>query len=445
MSGLLNGPVTLTIVSLGSVFNALTICVLFTKKIQRYRQSVYNSPQTRKFSNTIHNDRCSTEATNNPLASTRKRPTRSSGSRPRVYTFFVWLAVSDTSLLLCALLLYSLPNLVSDLGPYVHFFPLFYYLSNTALTSSVWLISALMLDRYRSLVVNKFSVRSNTPAVNRLLLGVVALAFVFNLPRFFEIGTRFDEVAQRTVIFQTTLVESSAYMIGYRIAGGLMFYSLLPYIFLFVLGFKVAMVIRAAALQRQKMNAYSASGSFFHTCTTDSEMILGAVVAKFLLSRLLPTTLDVSEHIVGSRDFTRSTLATFCVDISNLVVVTSSAINLFIFYFCSASFRKSLHALLDRKTRARSPLSHHVSVVSLTPVQHKKSAASRLPRQLSLQVESARRPSPLNRKATVAGLSLAVGGNESTSPLASDVSFEVCEVQRLTVIPAQDQDAISLP
>ncbi|KAI6185137.1 FMRFamide receptor [Aphelenchoides fujianensis] len=466
MSSLLNGPLTVSIVAAGGIFNALTIFVLFTKKIQRYRQSVYNSPQTRKFSNTINNDRCSTEATNNPLASTRKRPTRSSGSRPRVYTFFVWLAVSDTSLLLCALLLYSLPNLVSDLGPYVHFFPLFYYLSNTALTSSVWLISALMLDRYRSLVVNKFSVRSNTPAVNRLLLGVVALAFVFNLPRFFEIGTRYDEVAQRTVIFQTTLVESSAYMIGYRIAGGLMFYSLLPYIFLFVLGFKVAMVIRAAALQRQKMNAYSASGSFFHTCTTDSEMILGAVVAKFLLSRLLPTTLDVSEHIVGSREFTRSTLATFCVDISNLVVVTSSAINLFIFYFCSASFRKSLHALLDRKTRARSPLSH-VSVVSLTPVQHKRSTASRLPRQLSLQVrntqvqrlergrikgeqrilrvESARRPSPLNRKATVAGLSLTVGGNESTSPLASDVSLEICEVQRLTVAPAHDQDAISLP
>lgn len=137
MSALLNGPVTLTIVGLGVVFNTLTIFVLATKKIQRYRQSVYNSPQTRKFSNTIHNDRCSTEATNNPLASTRKRPTRSSASRPRVYTFFVWLAVSDTSLLLCALLLYSLPNLVADLGPYVYFFPLFYYLSNTALTTSV--------------------------------------------------------------------------------------------------------------------------------------------------------------------------------------------------------------------------------------------------------------------------------------------------------------------
>lgn len=73
----------------------------------------------------------------------RRRQTRShSGitvsNRPRVYTFFVWLAIADTFLLFSALLMYSVPNLLQGrLGIYVKFFPFFYLMSNTALTASV--------------------------------------------------------------------------------------------------------------------------------------------------------------------------------------------------------------------------------------------------------------------------------------------------------------------
>ncbi|KAI6214161.1 hypothetical protein M3Y94_00235800 [Aphelenchoides besseyi] len=467
MSSLINGPITLSIVIFGTIFNAIVVYVLATKKIQRFRQSVYNSPQNRKFSNTIHNDRCSVDALNNVLASTRKRPTRGASTRPRVYTFFVWLIVSDTTLLLCALFLYCVPNLLRNLGSYAHLFPYLYFLSNTALTTSVWLISALMLDRYRSLVVNTFSVRSSTPAVNRVLLCVCAAAFVYNIPRFFELGSEIHEPTQRPVIYQTELVQSSVYMLGYRIVGGILFYSLVPYGFLFVLGFKVWMVIRRAAQQRQKMNANSASNSFLHANTTDSEMILIAVIAKFLLSRLLPTILDCVEHIVGAKEFTHSATLTICVDMSNLVVVTSSAINLFIFYACSASFRKSLRGLFDKKTRlrTRSPLSH-VSIVSMTPIMpNSKKTSSRMPpRQLSLQVNNSQvqhqqqdedqrvdpllRPTPINRKVTVSGISLDARRDESISPLPTiekieGMTVEPADVQKLAVTP--NHDAISLP
>jgi len=126
-------------------------------------------------------------------------------------------------------------------------------------------------------------------------------------------------------------------MIGYRIVGGLMFYSLLPYVVLFAMSLRVYFVLRAAAKARLKMAArQNVSGC------TDSEMILLCVMAKFLFSRLMPTALDVAEHAIGSDKFLESSEATLCVDISNLIVVASSSMNFLIFYFFSNSFRQKL-------------------------------------------------------------------------------------------------------
>uniref|UniRef100_A0A0M3IMD1 G_PROTEIN_RECEP_F1_2 domain-containing protein n=1 Tax=Ascaris lumbricoides TaxID=6252 RepID=A0A0M3IMD1_ASCLU len=63
-------------------------------------------------------------------------------------------------------------------------------------------------------------------------------------------------------------------------------------------------------------------------------------MAKFLLSRLMPTALDVAEHIVSAKEFLNSSTATICVDISNLLVVISSATNFFIYFAFSRSFRR---------------------------------------------------------------------------------------------------------
>lgn len=95
---------------------------------------------------------------------------------------------------------------------------------------------------------------------------------------------------------------------------------------------------------------------------------------------------------MGPGDFTRSSTLTLCVDTSNLIVVTSSGINLFIFYAFSASFRKSLLMLLSGNTiRSRpvtSPLSNLSTVTMATNgrVGERNGNPPRLPRQLSLQV-----------------------------------------------------------
>lgn len=73
---------------------------------------------------------------------------------------------------------------------------------------------------------------------------------------------------------------------------------------------------------------------------SDSETILVCVMFKFLLSRLMPTVLDVAEHFVGSVEFVNSRTVTRFVDTSNLIVICSSAANFLIFFTFSRSFRK---------------------------------------------------------------------------------------------------------
>ncbi|CAD5219124.1 unnamed protein product [Bursaphelenchus okinawaensis] len=446
MSAILNGPITLIVVVLGSFMNLLTIYVLSAQTASKYhRPSVfaYTSPQIQKrmSSSTIERSRSGFDL----HSSQRRRPCRSQGSvmstgsthsnRPRVYTFFVWLAISDILLLLSALFMYSIPSLLNGMyQPYVHLFPYFYLMSNAALIASVWLMCALMLDRYRTLC-KPFSVRSNNiPLIHKVLFGVCLTALLFSMPRFFELHSVLDESTDTFYVSQTQLVHNKLYMIGYRIVGGLLFYSLLPYVLLFVLSFRVWLVIRSAAMARLKMNA---SGTMSSAYATDSEMILIAVISKFLLSRLLPTVLDVVEHLVGPEIFTRSAELTICVDISNLVVVSSAGINLFIFYAFSNSFRKAINSLFRayKKTSTNSPISPLSTVSAVHSVVPQR---PRLPRQLSLQAER-RKQMPLRRKATISGipLSQAVRKQSAKSPLCID------QTRNLLTTPLSDRPSIS--
>ncbi|KAI6175766.1 FMRFamide receptor [Aphelenchoides bicaudatus] len=468
MSNYLNGPVTLCAVIFGSIANLLTIYVLSVKSVHRHRAtSIYNSPLAppKKFSNSVlQSERCSVD-----ISAQRRRQTRSHSSigvsnRPRVYTFFVWLAISDTFLLLSALLMYAVPSLMNGkLGHYVRLFPYFYLMSNSALTASVWLMCSLVFDRYRTLS-SPFAIRSsNVSLVHRVLLSICMIALIFSLPRFFELHLVTDKESGIEYVTQTELVHNQLYMVGYRIVGGLMLYSLLPYVILFILSFKVWLVIRAAALARMKMNASTTTAPTnslaLYVCATDSEMILIAVTSKFLLSRLIPTMLDVVEHTVGPAQFTRSSTLTICVDISNLIVVTASSINLLIFYVFSKSFRASLITLLSN-TRSRpitSPLSNLSTVTMATNGREKFGGPPRqLPRQLSLQTDRRRRPGELKRKTTVGGIPLSnstrgvrcsplAGGPNQTAALLRMPTVEDADVQRLSPGDQIVKDAVSLP
>lgn len=90
---------------------------------------------------------------------------------------------------------------------------------------------------------------------------------------------------------------------------------------------QVWFIVRDAAAGRRRISTTSSSKAGTSTSTTDSERVLIAMMVKFLLSRLMPTALDVVEHAIGPDNFTVSQLLTACVDTSNLIVVVASAAN----------------------------------------------------------------------------------------------------------------------
>lgn len=73
-----------------------------------------------------------------------------------------------------------------------------------------------------------------------------------------------------------------------------------------------------------------------------SEKVFIALTIKFLISRLTSTFIDTIECIVGPDVFVQSSTATLIVNINNIVVIISSALNFFIFWTFSAKFRRSL-------------------------------------------------------------------------------------------------------
>lgn len=254
-------------------------------------------------------------------------------SRPLINTYLLWLAFSDTALLISAALLYCIPSFFISLGNYARFFPSYHLLSNAFLTASVWLMCVLMLERYRAFC-NPLDSYLKPQRVHRTLSLVSLLALIFSLPRLFELSVY--ELDGEYHVNQTLLVETRAYMVGYRIIGGMLFYSLFPYIILFIISARICFAIHKANKRRQN---FVATSSVSHLRTTDCELVLITVMAKFLISRLMPTALDLAEHIISSPKFLVSTTATFFVDISNLVVVLSSTMNFFIYFTFSRSFR----------------------------------------------------------------------------------------------------------
>ncbi|VDK72780.1 unnamed protein product [Onchocerca ochengi] len=323
MGYLLNGPVTAVLVIFGIVFNLCTVYFLMVphKTLGACADSRRKTMRIKKNSSI-------------------KRSFNT--SRPLINTYLLWLAFSDTALLISAALLYCIPTFFISLGNYARFFPSYYLFSNASLTASVWLMCVLMFERYRAFC-RPLDSYTKPQKVHRTLSLVSLLALLFSLPRLFELSVY--ELDGEYHVNQTLLVEIHAYMIGYRIIGGMLFNSLFPYIILFIISARICLTIHAANKRRQN---FVATRSVTHFKSTDCELVIITIMAKFLISRLMPTALDLAEHIVSSSKFLVSTTATFFVDVSNLIVVISSATNFFIYFTLSRAFRRTVFNSLPK-------------------------------------------------------------------------------------------------
>uniref|UniRef100_A0A0N4ZCD1 G_PROTEIN_RECEP_F1_2 domain-containing protein n=1 Tax=Parastrongyloides trichosuri TaxID=131310 RepID=A0A0N4ZCD1_PARTI len=288
-------------------------------------------------------------------------------TRPKIYIYFTWITICDTALLIFAFLMYGAPTIGNQ--EYGNFYapwtPLTYTFCNTTMVASVWLMCALMYDRYRALS-SKLTVALSLKSIrekdiHKMLAFVSLTALLYTLPRFFELKVIYEEIEINSTLYddikdevidkkvvpipvQTDLVRNNFYMIGYRVIGGLLFYSLIPYILLFGASTKISIDLHKSAKKRQRMFSMTSMRQSVSSSTSESNKILIAVMAKFLISRLMPTILDVAECLLGTDSFNNDYFyAPLFIDISNFIIVVASTTNFFIFHYYSKIFKGALY------------------------------------------------------------------------------------------------------
>lgn len=215
-------------------------------------------------------------------------------------------------------------------------------LCNATFVASVWLMLMFVKDRYGALCSRLLKViptqHPNHLDLHLKLLTLSIVSVIFSIPRFFELTIVYNVQFGNYSIDLTDLIESQTYMLGYRIFGSLVFYSAIPYVFVFIMSAKIVLFLRSANKTRQKMNVTSKPSML----TSESDWLIIVLATRFLVSRLPTTFLDVIESLLGSTMFLNSPFTMVGVSISNLFVACSSATTFFIMFLVSAKFRHSV-------------------------------------------------------------------------------------------------------
>ncbi|KAK5974016.1 hypothetical protein GCK32_014243 [Trichostrongylus colubriformis] len=148
--------------------------------------------------------------------------------------------------------------------------------------------------------------------------------------------------------------ENGVYWTVYHVLLAMLFVTLCPCLLLSAFTLRISLALRAAVTKRHSMCAPSAdvdSRNRKGLATKKehkSNIMLVLVIAKFLVSDILPTVIDVLEHVVGQSAFMQSPLASLFVDLSNFLIVLNCSSNFWVFVFWGKRFRRSCrHVLLS--------------------------------------------------------------------------------------------------
>uniref|UniRef100_A0A1I7SMA1 G_PROTEIN_RECEP_F1_2 domain-containing protein n=2 Tax=Bursaphelenchus xylophilus TaxID=6326 RepID=A0A1I7SMA1_BURXY len=286
------------------------------------------------------------------------------GSTPVIQCYLITLTAWQTALLCNAFLLYCFPTLwyghVVSRGEYVRVYPYVYALANTTHTGSVWIVLTLTVDRFlalcKPLTHPTIGKRSR---VKKLMVFVSILAMLFSVPRIFEVTTvmsclqKEDNCAPQVV--RTDLPKDRLYWTIYHIILGTAFVTLGPCLLLFGLTLRISIALRRATRRRKSLCQVMNEGTCrqeFSNKDHRANVMLVLVIAKFLVSDILPTVVDVLEHLVGNHAFMSSSTATVFVDFSNFLLVLNCSTNFWVFFFWGKRFRRYCFCLLSNSCLA---------------------------------------------------------------------------------------------
>ncbi|XP_061174225.1 FMRFamide receptor-like [Saccostrea echinata] len=177
--------------------------------------------------------------------------------------YLLALAIWDTVVIICTLLLMSIPSLSSEFRDHVmpYVVVLVYPLALTAQMSTLWLTVSFTVERYIAVCHPLRAARMCTVARARVVIVIVSVVSVlFNMSRWFEYRLKFHDPGQfsnnRSAISyeQTDLVNNDDYKQVYFFWLYLLVMFIVPLISLSVLNTFLILAVRQSQIQRKDMN-----------------------------------------------------------------------------------------------------------------------------------------------------------------------------------------------
>ena len=268
------------------------------------------------------------------------------------------LAVTDALVLLSALIMHCLLALglrFHFLGGYVDVYPqIFVYLYPVVYflrLADTWLTTMLTVDRYIAVCHPLRAQRICTLVrTYKNMAGVVAIAFLFSLPRFFEYRLADNHYG----FAETYLLTNTIYTISYRIVLFFIFMYLIPMATLVYLngrllwGLRMSERFRAVLPQTASSGTTTAGHRRKKQSAPSSRKSVTVIVVTVVLVCIACNVTALVAHLLWSLEKCFASLSylemprRYISQISSVMVNVNSAVNFFIYCLCSRNFRVEL-------------------------------------------------------------------------------------------------------
>ncbi|KAI0236553.1 FMRFamide receptor [Lamellibrachia satsuma] len=278
------------------------------------------------------------------------------------------LAVADSLVLVCTLLMRSLPvlhTLTESLGSYITAFPqIFVYLYPAVFfirLTDTWLTILLTIDRYIAVChpLQAQRVCTMVRAYKHMVI-VLICSLVFSIPRFFEYTLSENKYVP------TSLIRNHVYTVVYRITMFSVCMYLVPMATLVILNWRLLSAMRRANQFRSVLYQSAESLRDMSPPTTTNRSVTIIVVIVVIVCVTCNVT-ALASHLLWSlqecfawgRHLTKQ--RRYMSHINNVLITFNSAVNFFIYCLCSRNFRSGLtsgtrrcRALYSRPSKMRS-------------------------------------------------------------------------------------------